>query len=55
MEQKSSPIMIQAAENDFDRLVRFYRDAIDRTENMKLYGRWVYGQHPTDEMIRKYI
>ena len=55
MEQKSSPIMIQAAENDFDRLVRFYRDAIDRTENMKLYGRWVYGQHPTDEMIRKYL
>lgn len=38
MEQKSSPIMIQAAENDFDRLVRFYRDAIDRMENRKLYG-----------------
>lgn len=47
--------LIQAAEQDLQRITRFYRDVIDRTEHMDLYARWVYGQHPTDEMIRGYI
>lgn len=44
-----------ATKNDFDRLKAFYRDAILHTENIGIYAKWVYGQHPTDEMIFKYI
>ena len=40
-----------ATKNDFDRLKAFYRDAILHTENIGIYAKWVYGQHPTDEMI----
>ena len=41
--------------NEFERIVAFYRDVIDKTPDMALYGRWIYGLHPTDEMIRGYI
>ena len=47
--------LIQATEQDFQRITQFYRDVIARTEHMDIYARWVYGQHPTDEMIRQYI
>lgn len=45
----------KASENDFNRLTKFYRDVIQHTENMDIYARWVYGQHPNDEMIMRYI
>lgn len=32
-----------------------YIEVIENTENMSIYARWVYGQHPTDEMIQSYI
>ena len=41
--------------NEFERIAAFYRDVIDKTPDMALYGRWIYGLHPTDEMIRGYI
>lgn len=44
-----------AAASDFKRLAQFYRDVILHTENMDIYTKWVYGQHPTDEMIMGYI
>lgn len=47
--------LIRASENDFDRLTEFYRDVILHMENMDIYAKWVYGQHPTDEMIMGYI
>lgn len=47
--------LIKATENDFAKLTEFYRYVIDNTENMQTYARWVYGQHPSDEMIRHYI
>lgn len=40
---------------DFKRVRDFYRDAIDHTPQMADFGRWIYGLHPTDEMIRNYI
>lgn len=46
---------IKASINDFDRLTQFYRDAILNTENMEIYAKWIYGKHPTDEMILRYI
>lgn len=47
--------LIQATEQDFQKLTRFYRSVIAHTEHMDIYARWVYGQHPTDEMIHSYI
>lgn len=47
--------LVKAAEQDFQRITRFYRDVIAHTEHMGLYARWIYGQHPTDEMIQGYI
>lgn len=44
-----------ATKNDFDRLTEFYRDVILHTENIGIYAKWIYGQHPTDEMIMRYI
>ena len=32
-----------------------YIQVIDRTQHMKTYARWIYGLHPTDEMIRSYL
>ena len=47
--------LVKATEQDFQRITQFYRDVIAHTEHMGLYARWVYGQHPTDEMIQQYI
>lgn len=47
--------LVKATQRDFQRITQFYRDVIAHTEHMDLYARWVYGQHPTDEMIRRYI
>ena len=47
--------MLKATELDFQRITQFYQDVIAHTEHMDTYARWVYGQHPTDELIRKYI
>ncbi|MGN0623008.1 MAG: GNAT family N-acetyltransferase [Oscillospiraceae bacterium] len=33
----------------------YYKYVADNTENMDKYGRWIYGQHPTDDMIEGYI
>lgn len=47
--------LVKATEQDFQRITQFYRDVIAHTEHIGLYARWVYGQHPTDEMIQQYI
>lgn len=40
---------------DFDRITDFYKYSIDNTLAMKQYVLWVYGLHPTDEMIKAFI
>lgn len=47
--------LIKAAESDFERLTEFYRYVIDNTADIPKYTKWVYGKHPTDEMILMYI
>lgn len=47
--------LIKANINDFDKLTQFYRDAILNTDNMEIYAKWIYGKHPTDAMILRYI
>lgn len=41
--------------DDFIRIRSKYIEVIERTSNMSIYARWVYGQHPTDAMIQSYI
>lgn len=40
---------------DFDIITAFYRYTASHTENMEKFGRWIYGKHPTDEIIRSYL
>ena len=36
-------------------ILDFYQLVINETEDMPVHARWVYGQHPTEEMITNYI
>lgn len=47
--------LVKATEQNFQRIAQFYRDVIAQTEHMDLYARWIYGKHPTDEMLQGYI
>lgn len=47
--------LIKAKISDFEKLTQFYREAIQNTENMEIYAKWIYGKHPTDAMILRYI
>lgn len=47
--------LVQAKPEDFHKLREAYKDVINRTEGVKETTRWVYGKHPTDEMIQGYI
>ena len=47
--------LIKAEEKDFHRLTEFYRSAIQRTKNITVYAKWIYGKHPSDELIMGYI
>lgn len=40
---------------DFERITSFYRNAIEHSEGPSAYSCWIYGKHPTDEMIRDYL
>ncbi|MGN0907654.1 MAG: GNAT family N-acetyltransferase [Bullifex sp.] len=40
---------------DSDSLRAFYRYVISNTPDMEVHCPWVYGKHPTDGMILKYI
>ncbi len=40
---------------DFESVKNKYIDVINNTPELEKHARWVYGQHPTDEMIKSYI
>lgn len=49
-------MMLKRAENrDIEKIEEYYKYVVDNTENMDKYGRWIYGQHPTNDMIEGYI
>lgn len=45
----------KATINDFESIIKFYDDVIQRTPAMETYARWKKGQHPTEEGIKAYI
>jgi len=47
--------MRQAEIRDYEAIAGFYKYVIEHTKEIEKYARWVYGQHPTDEMILDYI
>ena len=44
-----------ATREDFDAIIAFYDDVIERTPTMATYARWSKWKHPTAEGIRAYI
>lgn len=47
--------LIKCLTEDYKRITDYYKYVIDNSPMMKEYARWIYGQHPTDDTIRKYI
>lgn len=47
--------MEKANREDYEKITSFYRYVSDNTKDMETFGRWDYGKHPTDEMIKNYI
>ena len=41
--------------DNFDEIKKKYIEVSESTPEMSTYARWIYGKHPTDEMIRDYI
>ena len=40
---------------DLPKVLDFYQCVIQETEDMSVYGRWIFGKHPTQPMIEAYI
>lgn len=47
--------LIKCDANGHQKIIDFYKYVIHHTDGMETYARWNYGQHPTDEMIKRYI
>ena len=47
--------MKRCAQGDLTGILDFYQLVINETEDMPVHARWVYGQHPTEEMITDYV
>lgn len=45
----------KAGTEEFKRITGFYRCVSENTQNMESFGRWIYGKHPTDGMIKSYM
>ena len=45
----------KATIEEFESIIAFYDDVINRTPDIKLYARWQKDKHPTEEGIRAYI
>ncbi len=41
--------------DDFETVKRIYIDVIENTPDIEKHARWVYGKHPTDELLKAYI
>ena len=41
--------------DDFETVKGKYIDVIENTPDIEKYARWIYGKHPTDELLKAYI
>ena len=47
--------VVLATRQDYDSIIAFYDDVIDRTPHIETYAQWSRGKHPTAEGISAYI
>ena len=47
--------LMKAYEKDIAKITDFYRYVINNKDNMNTYAKWIFGKHPTEEMICGYI
>lgn len=40
---------------ELERILIFYQRVINETEDLTTHARWIYGKHPSEEMIKDYI
>lgn len=40
---------------DFETVKSKYIDVIENTQDIEKYARWIYGKHPTDEILKGFI
>ena len=40
---------------DFEAIKDKYRQVSENTPEMDRYARWIYGQHPTESLLQKYL
>lgn len=48
-------MLYQANIEEYDSIIAFYDDVIERTPDVRKYARWQKGKHPTADGIRAYI
>ena len=48
-------MLYQATIEEYDSIIAFYDDVIERTPDVRKYARWLKGKHPTADGIRAYI
>ena len=48
-------MLYQATIEEYDSIIAFYDDVIERTPNVRRYAQWQKGKHPTADGIRAYI
>ena len=41
--------------DNFETVKSKYIEVIENTPDMEKYSRWIYGKHPTDELLKAYI
>ena len=51
----SDDVLKKCIVSDLDRIDKFYRYVSKNTANMDLYGKWIYGLHPTRKQIENYV
>ena len=48
-------VLQRASLEDYDHIIAFYDDVIERTPEIEKHARWQHGKHPTADGIKSYV
>ena len=48
-------VLQRASREDYDSIIAFYDDVIERTPEIEKHARWQHGKHPTADGIKSYV
>ena len=48
-------VLQRASLEDYDSIIAFYDDVIERTPEIEKHARWQHGKHPTADGIKSYV